>query len=216
MLRRVEDLVSVNESINQMLELLHELLKCFQTEVKWVFEKGMNTASRDTIYFSSEDILALYDLVHLNIRQMVRLALSLSFSATPPSALSRAPPPNPTKSRFSRRSRPSRWLFSSSLKAQGVFIEMHTNTEMEVVASYIKLSFASVHLILSGVPVDQLLLSPFIITQQMHHVSAASEPTLLSLRSQITRCCDGILRHLSEFEEVSTVSLFHRRRCLPS
>ncbi|CBK21981.2 uncharacterized protein [Blastocystis hominis] len=70
MLRRVEDLVSVNESINKMLELLHELLKCFQSEVKWVLEKGMNTASMDTLYFSSDDVLALYDLVHLNIRQM--------------------------------------------------------------------------------------------------------------------------------------------------
>lgn len=77
MLRRVEDLVSVNESINKMLELLHELLKCFQSEVKWVFEKGMNTTSMETIYFSSDDVLALYDLVHLNIRQMVRL-VSLS------------------------------------------------------------------------------------------------------------------------------------------
>lgn len=94
------------------------------------------------------------------------------------------------------------------IHTQNVFVEMHTNTEMEVVASYIKLSFASIHLVLSGVPVDQLLLSPFVITQQMLHASgaASSEPTLLSFRAQITHCCDGIQRHLSEFEEVSTVS----------
>ena len=92
---------------------------------------------------------------------------------------------------------------------------MHTNTEMEVVASYIKLSFASVHLVLSGVPVDQLLLSPFVIQLQLLHAAgdASYEPTLLYLRAQITRCCDGIQRHLSEFEEVSTVSTIQSRRC---
>lgn len=202
--------MSVNESINKMLELLHELLKCLQSEVKWVFAKGMNTASMDTIYFSSDDILALYDLVHLDMRQMVRSAASLNRSAKPPSALSRALRPKPTKPRFRRRWTPCRWEWRS-LATQNVFVEMHSATEMEVVASFIKLSFASVHLVLAGVPVDQLLLSPFVITQQMLRASAPSarQPTLLSLHAQISRCCDGILRHLAQFEEVSTVSTSH-------
>ena len=74
--------------------------------------------------------------------------------------------------------------------------------ELTVINNYIKYSFYSINLILSGVSMDSLLLSPYMITEQLVITNTQKELPLLSFYHQITRCCDGIVCHLHGYEQV--------------
>lgn len=51
--------------------------------------------------------------------------------------------------------------------------------------------------------VSKLLLSPYSITQRMTQTHATrQELPLLSFEQQILACCDGVARHLADYEAV--------------
>lgn len=81
--------------------------------------------------------------------------------------------------------------------------------EIAIINNYIKLSFYSINLVLTGVSIDSLLLSPYLITEQLMMNSQNSKLPLLSFHNQITQCCDGIVCHLQGYEEVGHSSLYH-------
>ena len=81
--------------------------------------------------------------------------------------------------------------------------------ELTIVNNFIKLSFYSINLVLNGVSVDSLLLSPYLITEQLMLENKHSDLPLLSFYSQITHCCDGIVCHLHGYEDVTPPLLIH-------
>lgn len=74
--------------------------------------------------------------------------------------------------------------------------------ELTVINNYIKYSFYSINLVLSGVSIESLLLSPYMITEQLVITNTQKELPLLSFYHQITQCCDGIVCHLHGYEQV--------------
>lgn len=85
---------------------------------------------------------------------------------------------------------------------QNIFVQKHMLIELTVINNYIKYSFYSINLVLSGVSIDSLLLSPYMITDQLVVSNTQKDLPLLSFYHQITQCCDGIVCHLHGYEQV--------------
>ena len=43
----------------------------FQRQLGWVFEKGLNTADPKSILFSPDELLALFETIHVDLNAMV-------------------------------------------------------------------------------------------------------------------------------------------------
>lgn len=71
----------MKESVTEMMAQIDAIMALYQQEVGvrgrfngqlgWVFEKGLNTADPKSILFSPDELLALFETIHVDLNAMV-------------------------------------------------------------------------------------------------------------------------------------------------
>ena len=81
LMKRIPDLTTVEESVNEMIQITLSIISsyqqqvffysCLYTQIEWLFSIGLNTSSIDTILFTTDDILAIFDIVKYDMKENV-------------------------------------------------------------------------------------------------------------------------------------------------
>lgn len=87
MLRRVENVNNVKDSLEEMMRCVQEMMDLTNREVQWVLNIDRN--KDDAPLLSTEHLLTLFDVLHVDMQQAVRFPFRLT-----PSAPSRSEPSN--------------------------------------------------------------------------------------------------------------------------
>ena len=94
MLRRVENVNNVKDSLEEMMRCVQEMMDLTYREVQWVLNIDRNKED-DAPLLSTEHLLTLFDVLHVDMQQAVRLPFRLT-----PSAPSRSEPCNALLRRY--------------------------------------------------------------------------------------------------------------------
>ena len=80
MLRRVESVSNVQDSLEEMMRCVQEMMDLTNREVQWVLNIDRN-GEDDAPLLSTEHLLTLFDVLHIDMRQAVLVSLRLTPSA---------------------------------------------------------------------------------------------------------------------------------------
>ncbi|KAK8821090.1 hypothetical protein WA538_005721 [Blastocystis sp. DL] len=177
MIRRVDDITKMKESVTEMMAQIDAIMALYQQELGWVFEKGLNTADPKSILFSPDELLALFETIHVDLNAMWEPTLgSLEKSAQ--------------KSGDAN-------LVTVLQNIESILQKREERTELQVADNFLKLSFYEVNQVVAGQEVSKVLLSPFKLTS---HLSSPLALPLCRCGELILCCFEGVQFKLAAFE----------------